>query len=363
MVVLGKNTYIVIYAIYIVVYGVALMFNGEFFEYGFIKQVLAYFLVAIIAYYATIIFLKNERDIKLVYIVFISILVLTSVVTILQFTDQPIGWQIGLLFNEYKDGMEEKIYNYGLIQDNLLGASYAVGIFGHPVKNAMFIASIAILPLINITENKSLIKRLVYVVIFATSLIACFMTQQRSAFYILMLSAILISLYISKNKLFIITLGAFLIMVLWPTISELMLSENLGRLSWSNLHVDESRDVLWSNAIYFIEENLMWGGPMSFMRLNQGLPAHNFFLSAFIYGGLIGGLVIIFLFFKICKDAISITLANRQKKNYAFIFSISLIVFLIQGMFHNGTLIDGESLIFIFLAISITANKIQERTR
>ena len=100
---------------------------------------------------------------------------------------------------------------------------------------------------------------------------------------------------------------------------------------------------------------------MTFIRLNEGLPPHNFFFSAFIYGGMFGGITLIYLFFKMCKDTILIVLKKSKTENYAVIFSVSLFLFLIQGLFHSGTLVDGEALIFVLLAVAITANKFKEQ--
>ena len=316
-------------------------------------------MVGIVAYYATTYFIKTQNDINALYIILILILSMTSITTILQYYNNPIGWQMGLFINEYKDGMDEKIFNYGLYQETLLGASYAIGIFGHPVTNAMFIAAISPLPMFKIITCESIIKRIIYFAIFVMGLTACFMTQQRSAFYILLITSIIIIIYYSKNKFLLTISGVLLVTLAWSTISDIIFSEDLGRLSISNLQTDSARQILWANAESFIHENLLWGGPMTFMSMNNGLPAHNFFLSAFIYSGLFGGFAIIFLFLKICKDTISIILENRHKINHALIFSISLMVFLTQGMAHNGTLIDGEALIFILLAASVSSHKLK----
>lgn len=357
----ANNSYIKTYILYIILLGIALVFNGDFTSYGYVKQVLAFFLVAIVAYYATVYFIKTYKDITPIYVTLIAILILTSVVTILQFNGNPIGWQLGLWFKDLHAGLEEKIYNYEARQDNLLGASYAVGIFGHPVSNAMFIASIAILPIFQVIHNKSLIKRIVYLVIFAIGLIACFMTQQRSAFFMLLVVSILSLVYFSRHKFVILLIGVLLVVLAWPTVQQLMVSDQLGRLSVANLQTDETRQMLWSNAELFILDNFLWGGPMTFIRLNEGLPPHNFFFSAFIYGGMFGGITLIYLFFKMCKDTILIVLKKSKTENYAVIFSVSLFLFLIQGLFHSGTLVDGEALIFVLLAVAITANKFKEQ--
>lgn len=358
----AKHSYILIYILFIILLGIALVFSGDFASYGYAKQVLAFFLVAIVAYYATMYFITTQTDITSIYITLIVILILTSITTIWQFQGNPLGWQIGMIFNDVSTGLEDKIHNYELNQDNLLGVSYAVGLFGHPVSNAMYISTLSVLPLFNMIHSKSLLKRIIYFAIFLMGLTACFMTQQRSAFYILLIVSALTTILLGKHRILLVLCGLVVIIVAWPTIQNLAISDNLGRLSLENIQTDETRQSLWNNAELFIYDNLLWGGPMTFMRFNNGFPPHNFFYGAFINGGLIGGIIIILLFLKICKDAIIIIIRNRRKNNYAAIFSLALLVFLAQGLFHTGTLLDGEAIIFILLAICISADTFQKQT-
>lgn len=355
--------YILLYVIFILFVGVSTAFNGDMTLGEYIKIVLSTFLVSIVAYYATGYFINTSRKLYIIYWVLISVLLFTSIVTIMQYTGIPIGWVVGEFFAQADPDIIDKIENVGDLQENLLGVSFARGVFNHPVKNAMFIASISILPLGGIINDRNnLLMRTLYTAVYIVATVACFMTQQRSAFYILVAISLVIVFCATRKKMLLLFVCGMIFWAELPIIYEYISSDAVGRLSVLNLTDDTGREVLWYNARNFIYENILFGGPVKFMQMNNGLPSHNFFYSAFIYGGLFGGFIVVYLFIKIIAYIVSKMKSNLCKSNYTGILSASLFVFLIQGFFHNGSLVEGEVIILLLLSLILVSEKLKSRS-
>lgn len=357
------KTYILLYVMFMLFVGVATAFNGDMTLGEYLKVVLSTFLVSIVAYYATGYFINNSRKLYIIYWALILVLLFTSVITILQYIGIPIGWIVGEFFAQADQDVIDKIENVSDLQENLLGVSFARGVFNHPVKNAMFIASISVLPLGGlINANNNVLIRTLYTAIYIIATVACFMTQQRSAFYILVAVSVAIVFCATRRKMLLLLVCGMIFWAELPIIYDYISSDAVGRLSVLNLTDGTGRNVLWYNARNFIYENILFGGPVKFMQMNNGLPPHNFFYSAFIYGGLFGGIIIICLFIKIIVYLVSKMKSNLCKSNYTGILSASLFVFLVQGFFHNGSLVEGEVIILLLLSLILVSEKLKCRS-
>lgn len=349
------NIYVYLFLLFVFFKGIALLINGEFIEYNFVKNFLAYEFVAIVIFYATIYFTRSERGIILTLLTLSLILLTTSVVTILQYNNSPIGWMIGQFFGELSEDVEMMAISS---TDEMVGFSITTGILRTAYGNAMFVSSIGTLAFGFAYVASNRCAKLLYLLCGLLGLVACFMTQQRSAFYIMLLSFFLI-FYLAKDiKPLIIFLVVFIFLSSFVDLSVIFNEEMMGRLVFSdNLLKDNSRAILTQNAISFLGEHLFAGGPMEYFSLN-GMPAHNFFLNAFIYGGLIGGLILVVMFFKILFLAMSRIFKTKNKVSISSVCFIALSGFLGQGLFHNESLVFSATLIFILLPLALVcANK------
>lgn len=349
------NSFIYLYLAFIILMGIAMGANGEFNEFGYVKTVLSYHLVSIVAYYATGYFNTTRKRINITISVLVIIMLATSIVTILQYFNHPAGWVIGNMFGELNINQKENIEN---IEDILLGSSLAYGIMQHSFINAMKISVFGVLSFCNIVRSQKLVFRILNIVICMIGLTACFMTQQRSAFY-MMVVAYIICMFVCFRKQFVLAaLIVVPIMYYCVDMNSLFNEDNVGRLALENTKLDNTREKLWSDAWVFISGNILWGGPVAYESLHDGLASHNFFFNAFIYGGLLGGIVVIILFFKILAmliiKFINMLRFHNLRQPISFC-AIALIIYLIQGFFHNESLVTGSDVIMLLLALILVA--------
>lgn len=356
---LKLDSYITQYIVFIILMGISLVFNGEFERFLFVKYALAYYLVAIVAYCATGVYANTAIKIKMVENTLLAIMAATSVVTIMQYFNNSTGWFIGSLFGDINEVHQEWIDDAQSI-DNLTGRSLAYGIMGFSFTNAMYISSVGILAFGGIINSNTLLKKMYYVSLVILGLIACFMTQQRSAFYFMFAAFVVLTYIYFKHKL-ILFFGIILLLLICSQSLGSFLSDDsfMGRLSLQTMGQDDTRERLLRNGINFVADNTMWGGPLAYMDANAGLPSHNFILNALIYGGLFGGIILIVLFVKILIKAIRLVFNKYKRNASSFFCAIALICFLLQGMFHNESLITGSTLLFVLFSLMLTSDKLE----
>ena len=344
------NSYIKLYLLFSLLMGLALLINGEFVEFDFIKKFLAYNLVSIIAFIAVSRFITSTNKLNLLIITLLSIIFVDSIITILQYNGNSIGWAIGYLFSDI-DKSVSKIGD----RDSLLGISVTPGIFGDVVKNAFYLAAVTPLGLCLINSRYNTKLKAFAIIVILCSCVATFMTQQRAAVAMLIL-ILLLSIYILFRKRTILLLSILLVSVLlFLSYSDFSFDFDIGRLGDRN---DQNREKLASDAIDFIIAHPMWGGPASFLEQTK-LPAHNLVLDAYIYSGLFGFIIMMVLFIKTTRRSI-VTIINgmRKKNDYMIIIfsAASVLCCMGYGLLHNTSFLSGEVIVFILLAIMLKIN-------
>ena len=354
------TNYIYWYVAFILVMAFSFWVNGEFSSFGYIKFVLANHLVCIVTYFATGLYITDEKKLEGVSKLLVGIMFFTSVITILQYFNNPIGWGFARVFSTstISESMSDKLMRYSK-DSSMLGHSVSMGIFDFAFTNAMFIAATSVLSLFWVLRKKGKgWARVLYAIAFAVGLVGCFTTQQRAAFYCMVLaSGFIIWNSVRKPFFRIIILGFVLILLLIYSNSIGALisgNENLGRMSDMGNFEGDTRYHMWQNAIAFIEENV-FGGPLAFISINDDMPAHNFIFNAFIYGGWIGGIVVIILFVKMLIQIFKSIAKNKlsTSKYLSSFYAMSLLIFFICGMVHNASLVFGSVLIFVLFPLMI----------
>nr|WP_195460950.1 O-antigen ligase family protein [Alistipes sp. D31t1_170403_E11] len=353
------DSYVIQYIMFIILMGIALVFNGEFERFMFIKYALAYYLVAIIAYCATGVYADTPVKIRMIENTLLIIMAATSVITIMQYFNNPTGWLIGSMFGDINEVHQEWI-DEAQNMDNLTGRSLAYGIMSFSFTNAMYISAVGILAFDGIINSNTLFKKIFYTILAVLGLVACFMTQQRSAFYFMLVAFIVLTYIHFKHKL-ILFFGLIVLLLICSQPLDLLLSDDsfMGRLSLQTMGEDNTRERLLRNGLIFIANNTMWGGPLAYMNANADLPPHNFILNALIYGGLLGGILLIVLFIKIFLKAIRVVFNKYKRSSSSFFCAIALICFLLQGMFHNESLVTGSTLLFVLLSLMQASDKLE----
>lgn len=337
-----------IYITFVIMMGFAQFLNGEIFEYQYFKRLLAYHLVCVVTFLSIEYFLNTKEELNRTILLLSFVMLINNLTTILQFTGNNLGWTIGMLFGDIQNGIE-----FSDTHDSLLGFSRTPGIFGNVVNNAFAIAVLAPLSLCFVDDRSNLMAKIFAFVSFGIASVACFMTQQRAAFYLLLFClAVYLFVAIKKNAIVFVVLGVLAILFVDDFNFNNM---DLGRLSQTT---DDARSGLYKHAFEFISEHPILGGPMSFQRM-AGLSSHNVALDSWIFAGFFGFITMIVL---ICKTLISgiktfikgLNVAGQDR--YKIFCSITVINAMVYGFTHNTSYLTGDVLIFITLALMLKSS-------
>ena len=229
----------------------------------------------------------------------------------------------------------------------------------------MFIASTAVLPLFYFFKKEANTShRFIYVTITSLAFVACFMTQQRAAFGLLIVSLVGAFFLFGKRKYtWFLLLGIIFLSFSQIDFSAMIDDEKYGRIgTMLDFKDDETRQSLRLLASDYISNNLFWGGPEKYLKL-AGEQSHNFFYNAFIYGGLFGGITVIVLFVMMNVRCFSNIVKGFKAINLSAFYGIGLLTFFTCGFFHNGSLVLGSSQIFVLFALMIVAEKLEKKPK
>lgn len=346
------STPVYLYLIFILVSVICKILSGGFSgmnELGpLIKRIFANYVVCIIVYYAIDAFVKTYRDLNKILILLISICLINDIATLLQYMGNPIGIAIGLLFTT-----NESEY-FTRIADNLHRVTEMKaampGIFGHGAINGYMTASLGILSLYYLCKDTHNIgEKILGIILYIFAAIGTFCCQERSGFGLFIMFSFLIlwRFYgkLIKYLLPIIFIAAIIFIGKYFVVTDHI--DNLGRYS-NLLEFDDDRKDLLYNAIDFIQNNILLGGEMAYEHI-YGLTPHNVLLHAFIYSGLIGAAIIIYLTFYMISQGCKIIFKPQQVR-ISYFFACSLLIYILNGFVHSASLITGEVIIWILYA-------------
>lgn len=353
------KSYIWLYLVFSIIMGLMLLINGEFSEFEFVKKFLAYNLVAIISFISIEVFVITPKQLKIVILSLLVLILVNNVITILQYQGNPFGWAVGYLFADI-----DKLVERSSEHDSLLGMSITPGIFGDVVKNAFYISVLTPLSLCFINEKPKFIYSLFISIIICSSFVAVFMTQQRSAFAILILMAIAwVFIFLRKHPIASICIVLSILLFALVTFADFSVPNNadLGRLAETG---DNEREKLKIQAIDYILANPIVGGPVAFIK-KTGLSAHNLILDSYIYAGIFGFIIMMILYAKTIWLSFGIIRKEILRSNisYAIIFfAVSVLSAMLYGLFHNTSYLSGEVIIFILLSLLLKIQIFNKKT-
>lgn len=356
-----KNVYINYFLVYIVFLLLAQVMNGDMESYG-IKWVLANHFVCIVAFVATIYFTKFniQSRIDVIIITIMGLLVIDSIVTIMQYRNESLGWAINLFLMQ---GRNEEIVAFQesrQMLETLAGVAKAPGIFDSSVENGLFLGSCSILPFYFFLRNSKIMK-VITLTVMCLSMLACFMCQERAAMLVLLVSVFYLYFKaFNRNAKWTTLVLISVIAIILILIIDFSIV-NFGRYEEVGMFSNEARKSIWSNAIPFISDNLVWGGVAHFRSITGSLP-HNFFFNSFVFSGLLGGITIITLFIMIAyKGCRLVTL--RKTNNTTRVLAMALLAVLTQSLVHNASIITGDVLTFLLFGLMVSSEGITKQGR
>jgi O-antigen ligase len=354
----NPNKEMLLYALFIFFYWLALNVNGEISDLDFAKRLLGRYLICFISFYVLYKSIISQTDINKIVIFLVFLGVLNGIVSTLQFNGNSAAylWPTILTPTEL---LEERTELYQRAGSGLgIGV---IGLFGAIVKNGYFSSAFALLSLFMIVLSKNFFYRTTFVLISLFLFFSIFLTQQR---LVTLLSLIIYLYFYYKyfNLRYISLLFVFPMVGLsmWYFFNMLLESNSLGRLL--NLK-DEHRETLYAKSFQFVIDNFLFGGQIRAANYleSAGLAnsAHNFVLNAFIYSGVFGAVFVIILFGRMLRKSVNAILGKNAHQNPSFFISIALIVYLLNSLTHNSSLVSGDEFIWILFAMLIKSQSIE----
>ena len=321
----------------------------------FFNKLLGTYMPFITAYAATYLLIKKYNCAGLLAWLIVGFAVFDAIVTIGQFFNLDYVERIYSIMNmDLDEEFGEKMGRKDMLE------GYAIAGIFDSVANGYFLSATAILALFN--KKCSIIFRiLLWLIILVASLLA----QERSGFFMALAFSVFIigRFFMSKGK----KLGIIMVVV-FVAIAGFFILSNVDLLFSSNLRFakgfeNDGRESFRAVAWDYLFQNPL-GGFYDFMESgNRG--SHSFFVNAFLYGGIFGGLcVIVLVILQVVK--ILPYLFSKPKTEYAewsFIWGLMYIDYTINSMVHNASIMSGTLFFFVWWGAFLGFVALDERER
>jgi hypothetical protein len=338
---IDKN--VVLYIAFAIYFFITLLITGEINSFDSNTYFGGQILPSIVIFISVCKYIKSYKELKIICYFLLIMSVFNSIISIFQFYGNPIAQQIGMFFGTSNN------FTYDDVDYNItgLGTRTVIGIFGGIVTNGFMISSLFALASVLYTENR--LSKMVAVVVMILPVLAMYYTQQRSAFVLIIccLCVMIFKTFGLKKMIFsLILLIPFLFFISMPDI-------DYGRFDDFQ---DDTRNMLYSKSMDWIKDNCLIGGPVAAERHIQG-AAHNIFLSAFSFGGIISFIILSVIYFRTIFSAIKNIFKSFKKhsilSNYICALSLCIICVFANGLTHNISIVYGYLPIWFLYAVFV----------
>ena len=343
------DKWLTLYSIFVFFFGLSSAITG--YLTPFLRRLIGFYFVAYVGYWSTIILAKKYNALPMLAKLFIFIGLLDAFFTIGQFfnisfiTSLPPA--LGII-------VDDSILDSLDTGDEAFGLSLP-GIMATDVYNGYFLMVVGILSLYFLKGGFKFIA----LVPWGVSVVASFMVQQRGPFYILVLLSMFMlyrTLAQSKSK-FKVAIIMILLFAL-PFAAEFFIDYLMSGDSRFNIGLaSTNRDIIFQQCLTYINDHILLGG-----YYQSKLAPHNQILSAWIMGGLVG--VVIILWMVVSQSILSIKLAFSRITESSFVyivFSLAFLGFTMNSMLHNAGIISGDLVLWILWGV-IKDVKISKRS-
>lgn len=325
------DKYVKLYVVFLIFYGISSLYTNYFDNY--IQRLIRFILISYIAYWSSqkLVFKYNLFWPFLFPIILIG--VFDSIVTV----SQAFG-------SHYFDSILESIGSFDEeesqnidIRGDLLGRSVS-GIYPNPVRNGHYLLFMFAISFLLQTRRFSLIYFIPSIIL----LVGLFFCQQRSAFFFsILILAFFIYKYSRIKKHMIIFVFLFMLLLIsLPSILNVLSSFGTRMNSLDST----GRDDVALAAFYYYLDHPILGGYKAFTEM-FGYPSHNLIISAFLAGGLFGGIILIYMVFDQIKN--SIKCLNKYNNTTLLVFSCALWGMIGDSMLHNSGYVEGDTTTWI----------------
>ena len=307
----------------------------------FLTFLLAYFFVAYVAYWATMILIKKHNGTSVLVNTIVVLGILNALTTIGQF------YEIGI-FNRIPEIMRinvsEDFLDLAEERDEFEGISLP-GLLSGAVSNGYFAMTATLLSLWYQRNRFSFIR----LIPWGIGMIGLYVTQQRAPFFI----TTALSLYImfkvmGKNTggLTLIIRLAFIVVAVFGVLYFLAYTSS-SEMRYVKGFEDKSRVGLIQKTMEYLSQHILLGG--RFHSQSMGVrPPHNLFLNAWLYGGILGLFVIFGITIKQVVLVAKQTIGKQFLMDYSkTIFGLVFLAYTVNSMVHNQSIVTGDAVIWI----------------
>ncbi len=342
-------------SIYLIFTALSLTMCGELVKSDFPKSLLSLYLTCFVTFFAFNHFVRTPQQLKSSIIFLIAVVAVNCLVTILQYLGNPIGIGIALgLINDPE--VQADILSGQSFGLNTFGNDLTIGIFNYTFINANYIAIVGLMVFGIWESSQNKISKSCCLCLFVMFVYSSFVTQSRTPFILLLLCSLFIILKgFMKNRTGIIVAVGF-ILLLFIIVPIILDTVDFGRLFESDNYEKDPRQKIWDYCIDFIVEHPMWGGPILFEE-TYNLAPHNYFLSAFITSGLLGGLVATFIYFYVLLNSLNIFLKKHSMMECSLAGAV--LIYSAGSLFHNASIISGDTMFFIAYSLMLKSQLIE----
>lgn len=345
---LYSDKYFNLYLVFVFFFGLSSLLTGYF--SSFFNHLLSFTLVAYVSYWSTIVLLKKYNALSIILYTILALGFFDAVVSIGQFLYIP---QITSLPDIMYIHIDSEYIENSTSMSDLLGLTVP-GIMVNDVYNGYFLGVASIFSLYLFRKGISLTG----IVILGVILIGGFVTQERTPFY----CSILVSVYVLfrilnsvKSNIKYVLSFVFVIVIIYgsSTLFEYLSSSDSRFALGMNT---TQRDIIYQNALAFIEDNWAFGGFYYLLNTEHFAP-HNILLNAWIYGGVFGLISITILLYRQIKTTIIQSIIKFQFVDYGVVIcSLSYLAFTANSIMHNKSIVTGDALIWILWGAAFYGN-------
>ena len=350
-----------LYILWNILYVIVNMINGM--NVLLTNDYLAYNIVSFCIIYAIPKLIRNENHLYIITIWFFIFYILNSVVSILQFVNNPVAWAISTYISPLT---ENDLLQYSYYEDaeNFLTQSICSGFNGFVVTNGYFIACFLPIATILLWQKKKISINL-GILVLLLGMASAFCTQQRMCFLLCALYIVYIIYYrVSAGyKAFLFFIG--LLFILIYSNSFLFESSSYGRLLSMNANgrsqTWEMTSMFFTNTHYFFMGNV--GGNINAQEMVRTL-GHNCFLDALRRGGFFSLIIYIVMFLVVMFELKNVILDSKKRGNlFALCFAMAALFNILYSFTHSENIINGSIFFWLSYTLMLTSLNINANNR
>lgn len=307
-------------------------------------KILGTYLASIVLYMATKVVIEKYNAEHLI----ISILIILGLINAIEAIGQYFGNPIALALPQILHiPMSEE--DLELIVNSDTPLQNVAGLMGI-VTSGYFLSAISVLALYSKKEKITTLNWALFAVIF----FALFLVQERSGLIAGIICAILyLSLVSLSGQRYV--KNAILICIVATIITSGFVSKivSFEDTRYSTLGMsDRKRISIATDAISWVLHNPIGG--KSYYYAMGGYYPHNFFANALLFGGIIGGGILIGILFVQLSKIINIVSGYYKSSTYSpllIAICMAYLCYTINSLFHNYSLVTGGEMIFLLWAM------------